>query len=147
ARYTKLSEAKRRAYLDTTLAGKSPALASAADWKTAYAIDRVEWFASSEDLCRVMAALWMRARDPKAAPLLDVLAKNPGLPVDKAKFPYVGFKGGSEPGVIDMTYLLERADDKWFVVSASFNTAEGGTLKQDQVVGVVAGVIDVLGKQ
>lgn len=147
ARYTALSEAKRRAYLDTTLAGKVPVLASVADWKTARAIDRLEWFASSEDLCRVMAALWTRARDPRTAPLLDVLAKNPGLPIDKARFPYVGFKGGSEPGVIDLTYLLERADDRWFVVSASFNAAEGSALERDQVFGVVAGVIDALGKQ
>lgn len=76
-----------------------------------------------------------------------VLAKNSGLPVDKATFPYVGFKGGSEPGVVDLTYLLERADDRWFVVSASFNAAEGRALEHDKVFGVVAGVIDALGKQ
>ena len=33
----------------------------------------------------------------------------------------MGFKGGSEPGVINMTLLLEGKDDSWFVVTASWN--------------------------
>ncbi len=38
--------------------------------------------------------------------MLDTLAVNPGMPVDKARWPYVGFKGGSEPGVLQLTWLL-----------------------------------------
>ena len=44
------------------------------DWKTARRIDKIEWFASAEDLCRAMAALWTRAQTPQGKPLLDVLA-------------------------------------------------------------------------
>jgi len=145
-RYLKLPEARRRDYLDKTLAGKAPRVDLAGEWKTARRIDKLEWFASSEDLCRVMGTLWTRAQDPRAAPLLAVLAKNPGLPIDATVWPYIGFKGGSEPGVINMTYLLRRDDDKWFVVTLGFNAAEGGALDDPQIFNVAAGVIDLLGK-
>jgi len=145
-RYLKLPEAKRRDYLDKTLAGKAPSIDIAGTWKTARRIDKLEWFASAEDLCRTMATLWTRAQDPKAAPLLDVLAKNPGLPIDPKVWPYIGFKGGSEPGVVNMTYLLERDDNQWFVITLGFNAAEGGTLDEAKIFAMTAGVIDLVGK-
>lgn len=145
-RYLKLPEARRRDYLDKTLAGKVPRVDLAGEWKTARRIDQLDWFASAEDLCRVMGTLWTRAQDPKATPLLGVLAKNPGLPIDATVWPYVGFKGGSEPGVINMTYLLRRDDDKWFVVTLGFNAAEGGALDDQQIFNVAAGLIELLGK-
>jgi beta-lactamase class A len=145
AKYLAMPEGKRRTYLDTALAGKAPTIEHAGDWKTARSVDKLEWFASSEDLCHVMSTLRARATKPKAAPVLDVLAKNPGLPIDKSVFPYIGFKGGSEPGVVDMTYLLRRKDDRWFVVTLTVNADEGGTLEEDKVFAVAQGVIDVLG--
>lgn len=145
-RYLRLPEARRRDYLDRTLAGKAPGIAAATAWKTARRIDKLEWFASAEDLCRVMATLWTRGQDPRAAPLLAVLAKNPGLPIDAKVWPYVGFKGGSEPGVINMTYLLRRDDGKWFVITLGFNAAEGGTLDDDKIFNLAAGIIELAGK-
>jgi beta-lactamase class A len=145
-RYLKLPEARRRDYLDKTLAGKAPRADLAGEWKTARRTDKLEWFASSEDLCHVMATLWTRAQAPKGAPLLGVLAKNPGLPIDATVWPYIGFKGGSEPGVINMTYLLRRDDNQWFVVTLGFNAAEGGALDDQQIFNVAAGVIDLVGK-
>lgn len=147
AKYIALPEAGRRKMLDVAFAGKAPRLADADGWKTARAIDKLEWFASSEDLCRVMGTLWTRAQDPKAAPLLDVLAKNPGLPIDTKQWPYVGFKGGSEPGVLDLTYLLRRADDKWFVVTVGANSDEGGTVDENQLLPIVGGLIDLAAKE
>ena len=144
-RYLKLPEARRRDYLDKTLAGKAPSIDVAGAWKTARRIDQLEWFASSEDLCRVMATLWTRGQVARAAPLFDVLGKNPGLPIDTKVWPYVGFKGGSEPGVINMTYLLRRDDDKWFVITLGFNAAEGGTLDDDKIFNLAAGVIELVG--
>jgi hypothetical protein len=78
--------------------------------------------------------------------VLDVLSKNPGLPIDAKVWPYIGFKGGSEPGVVNMTYLLRRDDDRWFVVSLGFNAAEGNALDEAKIFHLVAGVIELLGK-
>ncbi len=145
-RYLTLPEARRRDYLDRTLAGKAPALDLAGAWKTARQIDKLEWFASAEDLCRLMGTLWTRAQQPKGAPLLGVLAKNPGLPIDAKVWPYVGFKGGSEPGVINMTYLLKRSDDQWFVVTLGFNADEGAALEDEKIYSLAVAVIDLLGR-
>lgn len=145
-RYTRLPEPRRRDYLDKTLATRAPSIDIAGSWKTARWVDKIEWFASANDLCRTMAALWTRAQDPKTARVLDVLAKNPGLPIDTKVWPYVGFKGGSEPGVVNMTYLLRRDDDRWFVVTLGFNAAEGNALDDAKIFHLVGGVIELLGK-
>lgn len=141
--YRKLPEAKRREYVDTTLAGKLPDLAKAETWTTARRIDQLEWFANSDDLCRTMGTLWQRAQKPAGKPLLDVLSKNPGLEIDKAVWPFIGFKGGSEPGVMNLTWLLRRSDDKWFVVAITAN-APAGTVEESNVIGLALGVFDLL---
>ncbi|HEX4422960.1 MAG TPA: serine hydrolase [Kofleriaceae bacterium] len=145
-RYLKLPEAKRRDYLDKTLAAKQPNVKEIPGWTTARRVGQLEWFASAEDLCRAMATLWTRAQDPKAAAVLDILAKNPGLPIDKKVWPYVGFKGGSEPGVVNMTYLLRRDDGQWFVVVLGFNADEGGKLDDAKIFNLAAGVIELTGQ-
>jgi beta-lactamase class A len=145
-RYLKWPEARRRDYLDKTLATRPPGIDIANSWKTARRVDTIEWFASSLDLCRAMGALWDRAQDPRAAQVLDVLSKNRGLPLDAKLWPYVGFKGGSEPGVINMAFLLRRDDNKWFVVALGFNAAEGGVLDDAKIYHLVGGVLDLLGK-
>jgi hypothetical protein len=147
ARYLKLPEARRRDFLDRTLAGKDPNIGLSAAWKAARQIDKIEWFASSTDLCRAMGALWTKGQDPRTKQVLDILARRPGLSLDKARWPYIGYKGGSEPGVLNMTFLLKRSDDKWFVATFGFNAAEGGTLEDAKILRVVAGVIELLGAE
>jgi hypothetical protein len=93
-----------------------------------------------------MADLWTRAQNDKAKPVLDILAKNAGLPVDKKLWTYVGFKGGSEPGVLSVVYLLRRADDKWFVITLGFNADEGKELDDTKVFNLATGLIDLVGQ-
>lgn len=138
---------KRRATLDGPLAARQPTVAGAESWTAPRRIETLEWFASAEDLCRVMATLATRAKQEKAAPLLEVLAKNPGVPVDAAVFPFVGFKGGSEPGVMNLTWLLRRDDDRWFVVSLGFNAPTGPALDEAKIVGFAGGVLELVGRE
>ncbi len=50
------------------------------------------------------------------------LAINPALPEEDAEnWNFVGYKGGSETGVINMTYLLQSKKGDWFVVTGSWN--------------------------
>jgi beta-lactamase class A len=144
-RYRKSPAVKRRAYLDTTLAGKQPDITKAADWHTARRIDQLEWFASADDLCRVVGTLWQRAQKDAAKPVLDVLAKNSGIELDKATWPYAAFKGGNEPGVLNLTWLVRRADDKWFVVVLTAN-APTATVDEPKVLGIAQGVFELLAK-
>ena len=82
-------------------------------------IDSLEWFASPNDIARAMADL--RARQSKT--VLAAMAINNGVgPVAAADWAYLGYKGGSENGVLSMSLLGQRkSDGKWFVVTASWN--------------------------
>lgn len=142
--YLRLGANERRRYLDRDLTGKQPSLLRVSSWTTPRRIEQLEWFASADDLCRVMATLATRAERPKAAPLLEVLAKNPMLPLSKSKWSYVGYKGGSEPGVMNLTWLLRRDDDKWFVVSLGFNAPAGPLLPEAKLLHFANAVIELL---
>ena len=85
-------------------------------------IDSLEWFASPNDVARLMIDL--RARQSKI--VLAALAINNGVgPVAAADWTYLGYKGGSENGVLSMSLLGERkSDGKWFVVTASWNNPD-----------------------
>lgn len=81
-------------------------------------IDSVEWFFSPADLARVMDWLRTNADDEARA----VMAISAGLPARaRGAQAYVGFKGGSEPGVISLTYLIRTQAGGWHVVSAGWN--------------------------
>jgi len=94
-----------------------PTLAQASGWSAPRVIDSLEWFASPADLAHAIAALVARARTPRLGPLRPILAINPGLTVDRSTWRYVAFKGGSEPGVLSLTWYLERRDGKAFTLS------------------------------
>lgn len=82
------------------------------------AIATIEWFASAEDLAEVLDSL-RRRPDPAVMAILGV---NPGLgPDSAARYARVGFKGGSEPGVLNLTWLVQSKDGSWYAVTASWN--------------------------
>lgn len=59
---------------------------------------------------------------------------------------YVGFKGGSEPGVMNVTLLLQRKDGNWFVIAATVNDHDKAVTEMS-VVEAVAGVAQRLGAE
>jgi len=69
----------------------------------------VEWYLTGRELCGLMAAVRH----------LDLVTINPGL-ADPGDWSRVAFKGGSEPGVLNLTTWLERGDD-FYCVSATWN--------------------------
>jgi len=128
-----VSSAEQRAYVDASIDDKrrlleqydaayDPRTYTGAPWLTPKAIDRLEWFATPRDLCGVMRALRDDGAQPATATVLDVLALNPGLPDAVKAFSYIGFKGGSEPGVMNLTWLLRRSSDApWLFFTVGWN--------------------------
>lgn len=86
-------------------------------------VDTIEWFASARDLCRAMDWLRQATESGKAADLRGLLAINPGPEVSREAFPWVGFKGGSETGVLNLTFLVRSKAGEWYAVSAGWNDA------------------------
>lgn len=122
-RYPAMTPPARRRLLDGELAGTPGSSIGSlfADGRPVM-IDHIEWFASPADLVRVMAWFYQQRRTPGGSEALRILAINPGPAVGMSKrFLYLGYKGGSEPGVISMTLLLGGKAGKWRVISASWN--------------------------
>ena len=85
------------------------------------AIDTVEWFASGRDLQNVARRL-SEMQDPVVRSVLGV---SKALPAGLAEeWNYVGYKGGSEPGVLNLTWLLQAKDGRWYVLAMSWNNPD-----------------------
>ena len=69
---------------------------------------------------------------------------NPGMPFDPARWPYVGFKGGSEPGVLQLTWLVRRDDDRWFVLSITVDDPADATDRAVPTVEIAREAFDLL---
>jgi hypothetical protein len=51
-----------------------------------------------------------------------ILAVNPGTDATTAAhFDYIGFKGGSEPGVITLNFLVRTKAGKWLAVTGNWH--------------------------
>ncbi|UOZ10945.1 serine hydrolase [Amycolatopsis sp. WQ 127309] len=83
-------------------------------WPRPEKIDQLEWFGSPDDICRAFSGL-QKENQPEIGHALSL--NDGGLGLDKAKFPEVWFKGGSEPGVLTLNYLVRTADGRSLVTS------------------------------
>ncbi len=70
----------------------------------------IEWFFSARELCGLM-------RGVQALPLMSI---NPGV-ADASDWERVAYKGGSEPGVLNLTTWLVARSGKSYCVSATWN--------------------------
>jgi hypothetical protein len=82
------------------------------------AIESIEWSASPEDT----ALLLNNLRRSNSQTARDVMAVNSGIGQAAAgKWRYLGYKGGSEPGVISMSFLAQSKAGEWYAISGSWN--------------------------
>lgn len=125
-RYFALGDDARRSYLERVLESRW-----GAEGTSARNLERVGIFASSEDLCRLLAVITDRAeRHAEAAPALEILGKSGMRRVGafgQGDWTYVGGKGGSLRAasfhdVASDARLLRRADGRWFVIITGFNS-------------------------
>lgn len=139
-----VTEPARQAYIAGTIADKRAALANydaTLDPRTftgAFAQptdpDTLEWFATPTDLCNVMATLKTYADQPATSAVYDVLAINPGIPDAAHQFSYIGYKGGSEPGVLSLSWLVQRATDQtWRFYSVELSNPQA-TIDEDRAL-------------
>jgi beta-lactamase class A len=120
SRYIAADEPGRRTLLASVVdRAPLPALAAAAAWTTPRDINSLEYFASANDICRAYTSLAALTRRPGLAQVGEVLSLNDdGLALDPAQWKTTWFKGGSEPGVLTMTYLATTRTGRSYVVAA-----------------------------
>lgn len=81
----------------------------------------IEWLVSGED----MANLMRRIRDLDDPTAREIMSVNTAVPDNlSGDWQFIGYKGGSEPGVINLSWLLQDQAGKWHVVTLSWNNPE-----------------------
>ena len=96
-------------------------------------IGELEWFASAADLVRTMD--WLRRRGDETARAILAISPGGGASL-RRDFAYIGFKGGSEPGVLNTTWLVRNQAGQWHVVTASWNNP-AAPLEEARFIGLM----------
>lgn len=119
SRYQTANEAQRRRMLTELESRDAPlATVTAAFGGNPLAIDSIEWFASPESLRRLMRTL----DDPQFERARALMTANRNLDGQAASnWAFVGFKGGSEPGVLNLTWLLQDKAERWHMLTVGWN--------------------------
>ena len=136
AQYIAADEAGKRAILEG-LPTELPPVARVAAVTDPVEVESVEWFASPADVCRVLIDL---ASDPTAR---EVISQNPGIPDEGGVFDFIGFKGGSEPGVLATSWIVETADGRSFVMAGAVSN-EDELIDETATIMLMAAVRDQL---
>ncbi len=141
ALWQQADEATRRQLLANDYASRDPSRINIALFAgNPLRIDSVEWFASASDLVRVMDWLRRNADDTARA----IMAINPGLPPQqRGALAYAGFKGGSEPGVANLTYLVRSRAGTWHAVSLGWNNPTA-PVDENRLAGLAARAVLLL---
>jgi hypothetical protein len=142
SQFVAANEADRRTILGTiprTSSDRDAANAALASFTTPRLFDSVGWFASAKDLCAVVARIQSLGGGG-----FDVLLESHGLPDLRGDFTALGYKAGSEPGVLSTSYALERSSDgAWFFLGMILNDTTA-TFDRDNafyVLGAARGLI------
>ena len=137
------NEADRRAKLDELSRASLPPISDVVAWTSPVAVDTIEWFATMRDIEH--ALLWLRdawAR-PGLEPVKDIMMANLGVPFDRDIWSQVAFKGGSEPGVLALAWLLERSDGEVFTFALAVNDSTT-PLDQEAITLTAGGAVALL---
>ncbi|MBB2913954.1 hypothetical protein FHS43_005263 [Streptosporangium becharense] len=114
--YAGLDVAGKRVYLEETVAKQE--LKDIKPWDRPREIGTVEWFGSPRDVCRAYAGL----AELNGKQVADAMSVNDlGLGLNRRKWPTVWAKGGSELGVLDMSFFARSAKGKTYLVTVLTN--------------------------
>lgn len=111
--YASADETERRRILEDEVDPYPLADLDIAQWTAPIAVDDLEWFASPMDLCRSLTRL---EQNNEAVRILSI---NPGIPDTDGLWTYLGYKGGSEPGLLGMAWYRRTQDGGISVVSGA----------------------------
>lgn len=113
-------------------------------WEKPKDILKTEWFGTTQDVCKVMESL--QKKSVQDSTIIDILSKNvPFIDVtDSPYFKYLGYKGGSEPGVLTMTFLIQSKNDSWGCLSVAYND-EKSNYNEEQLADLTHAILEYVG--
>jgi hypothetical protein len=145
----KSSAALRQEFLAADVAGRRKLLAlidempqlkqADLEWNGPIDVDRIEWLASAADMCRLLA--WLDAHGGDTAHA--IMAVSTGKVLPDSRLAYVGYKGGSEAGVLSMNWLVHARDGRRYAMSSIWNNSRD-EVDLENLVGLMAAAGDLL---
>jgi len=91
---------------------------------------------------------WLRKHSDTGpgAEARGILSINPGIgrSTGNAQWTYIGYKGGSEPGVIAMAFLLQGKDG-WYAISGGWNNPSAA-VEDTRFTSLMASAVSGVGK-
>jgi beta-lactamase class A len=143
AQYLKASEAKQRDLLTANQTRLTLKQIEGAQFTSAPAfIDTIEWFAAPTDIIAVLDHI----RAQKSETARTIMAINPGIdPAAARKWRYLGYKGGSESGVVSMSFLARNSQGVWYVASGSWNNVSTA-VNGETMAGLMTRLLDMVSR-
>lgn len=86
----------------------------------------LDWFMSARDVGQVLFMLWQDCPRDASGTIREIVSTYPGVPIDRARWPFSMFKGGSCPGVVMFCWLLENRNGVAHVVVLQQSADEPG---------------------
>lgn len=107
--YEKSDRAKRLKMIKRLSKSNKRIMSKLKKWDTPRGITQIEWFASPQEVCRLK--FWLKRQND--VNIRTALSLNAPFAQEEKSYQYTGYKGGSEPGVLEMAYLLKKGNDQW----------------------------------
>lgn len=123
--------------------GRENLMSKLGDWTKPRYNEQIEWFASANNICDLLD--WSDKQ--KNSKFRKVIGLNtPFIDLKKSKrWSYAGYKGGSEPGVLEMSYLLEdKKGERWCLYIGQ--NSETHSFDESKFFAFVEGIIKFLDK-
>jgi len=100
-------------------------------WLKPRDIESIEWFGSKNDICNVFDKMLTLPKEHKEK-VLTILEHDLGDEELSKHYSYVGYKGGSEPGVYERSFLLQlKKSSEWLCLSSGINSSQENINHQD----------------
>ncbi|WOE73862.1 serine hydrolase [Alterisphingorhabdus coralli] len=108
-----------------------------------YSIDSIGWFASAADIARLLDYLRREASDETKT----ILALNPGIGKENAaNWRYLGYKGGSQTGIMSMNFLLTSRSGEHYAVAAHWND-KNTPVNEGEFIALMTRLINLLAER
>ncbi len=103
-------------------------------------VDTIEWFASPDDIIRLLA--YIDANSSQT--VRDILAINSGIGKGaKDMWQYLGYKGGSDTGIMSLNFLLESKQGQKYAVSVHWNDKQN-PVKESRLLSLTSRLLNLL---
>lgn len=147
ARYAEnMAEVRRELLVKDSILAGTPAWDGLDGWEAPRELERIGWFASVQDQCRVLADLRRLEQVTGCEAMAAFTKADSPVPLDGDRWTEVRHIAGAEPGVLAYAWLLRREDEKWFAVAMTWNEPKQG-VDEGRFLDLARAGLEILGKE